>query len=87
MQGPFSKDYEQLEHVVWVPSSGIELVLSTNYLPVAQIRIRCKNGQVSLDDIKIIVAMTIFCGVQLQAKFCFFVPQISSFVFLFLYKF
>jgi hypothetical protein len=35
--------------------SGIELVLSKNYLPVAQIRVICKNGpQVSIhvDDIK-----------------------------------
>jgi hypothetical protein len=40
--------------VVRVPSSGIEMVLSKNYLPVAQIRIRCKNGpQVSIDDIKL----------------------------------
>jgi hypothetical protein len=30
--------------VVGAPSSGIELVLSKNYLPVAQIRVRCKNG-------------------------------------------
>jgi hypothetical protein len=39
--------------VVGAPSSGIELVLSKNYLPVAQIRVICKNGpQVRRDDIK-----------------------------------
>jgi hypothetical protein len=41
--------------VVGAPSSGIELVLSKNYLPVAQIRtgVICKNGpQVSIDDIE-----------------------------------
>jgi hypothetical protein len=42
--------------VVGAPSSGIELVLSKNYLPVAQIRVICKNGpQVSIDDIKLVV--------------------------------
>jgi hypothetical protein len=31
-------------------------VLSKNYLPVAQIRVRCKNGpQVSIDEIKLLV--------------------------------
>jgi hypothetical protein len=36
--------------VVGAPSSGIELVLSKNSLPVAQIRVICKNGpQVSID--------------------------------------
>jgi hypothetical protein len=40
--------------VVGAPSSGIELVLSKNYLLVAQIRVICKNGpQVSIDDIKL----------------------------------
>jgi hypothetical protein len=39
--------------VFGAPSSGIELVLSKNTLPVAQIRVICKNGpQVSIDDIK-----------------------------------
>jgi hypothetical protein len=39
--------------VVGAPSSGIELVLSKNSLPVAQIGVICKNGpQVSMDDIK-----------------------------------
>jgi hypothetical protein len=42
--------------VVGAPSSGIELVLSKNYLPVAQIRVICKNGpQVSIDDIKLLL--------------------------------
>jgi hypothetical protein len=40
--------------MVGAPSSGIELVLSKNYLPVAQIRVICKNGpQVRIDDIKL----------------------------------
>jgi hypothetical protein len=39
--------------VVGVPSSDIELALSINYLPVAQIRVICKNGpQVNINDIK-----------------------------------
>jgi hypothetical protein len=46
--------------VVGAPSSGIELVLSINSLPVAQIRVICKNGpQVSIDDIKLKVHTTI----------------------------
>jgi hypothetical protein len=37
--------------VVGVPSSGIEMVLSKNYLPVAQIRFKCKNvPQVSMTN-------------------------------------
>jgi hypothetical protein len=41
-------------------SSSIELVLSKNYLPVAQIRVICKNGpQVSIDDIKLATAFII----------------------------
>jgi hypothetical protein len=40
--------------VVGAPSGGIELVLKQISLPVAQIRVKCKNGpQVSIDDIKL----------------------------------
>jgi hypothetical protein len=40
--------------VVRAPSSDIELVLKQISLPVAQIRVICKNGpQVSIDDIKL----------------------------------
>jgi hypothetical protein len=39
--------------MVGAPSSGIELVLKQISLPVAQIRVICKNGpQVSINDIK-----------------------------------
>jgi hypothetical protein len=38
---------------IGAPSGGIELVLKQISLPVAQIRVICKNGpQVSIDDIK-----------------------------------
>jgi hypothetical protein len=50
-----SKHYETKMAVgmVGAPSSGIELVLKQISLPVAQIRLICKNGpQVSIDDIK-----------------------------------
>jgi hypothetical protein len=48
--------------VVGAPSSGTELVLSKNYLPVAQIRVICKNGpQVSMDDIKFHMRQVTHC--------------------------
>jgi hypothetical protein len=50
-----SKNYEtkMAVGVVGAPSSGIELVLKQISLPLAQIRVICKNGpQVSIDDIK-----------------------------------
>jgi hypothetical protein len=54
--------------VVGAPSSGIELVLSQNYLPVAPIRVICKNGpQVSIDDIKSIESLSTLAGEILRA--------------------
>jgi hypothetical protein len=47
------RDPEVTVSMVGAPSSGIKLVIKQISLPVAQIRVICKNGpQVSIDDIK-----------------------------------
>jgi hypothetical protein len=47
------RDLAVMVGVVGAPSSGIELVLSKDYLPVAQIRVICQNvPQVSMTNKK-----------------------------------